>query len=125
MSITKETMTAFQKDIRDAMDAIAARHNLRLVGQSGRFNPADATVRLKLVPTAEAKAIETEEELELRRRFPDMVGKRYRTALGLIEPYGWNPRAQKYPFLYRQVRNGSIYKAHATMVSQCIPVNEI
>ena len=126
-SIDRDACRVLRTTLDQALAPVAAQLGISL--KAGHISYAldgkTANVKLEVATlSADGTAIDKDAECfkknaewlgmkpeDLGRKFKSSEGKEYTLT-------GYNPRAQKFPFLGRETRSGTVYKLTATMVKR-------
>lgn len=105
----RATYLAIEREMIAALEPIAEKYGMKVVGGGGTFTPVNYKPKIEFVTKDESGALNTAEFRMLKLRYPEMAGKTFYVAgKGYVQPIGYRPKAPKYPFLARYP-DGKVY----------------
>ena len=107
----KPTLRALRTEIDLALAAVGAKHGISVTAGSASFRDNSATFKLECALLNSAGVAESKEMVALKECYPELVDKQVTLSRGTgLTGFiiGYNPRAQKYPFLLQTSKG--VYK---------------
>ena len=110
----RSTMKMLAAEIAEAVQGIAEKHGIEIRDAGGRFEAADATIKLSLRALSDAaqdaKAVQVNEMLALMG-LPACYGKKITNRQGEeFEIIDCSPNRPRFPLLARSLKDGRIFK---------------
>lgn len=101
----KATLKALRAEMQEVMNKYAVKANLEIEVGNMRFS--DAEVDIKVKAKVKGVATRTDKQLELYAKMAGITS--FKNAAG-DELVKYNSRSYKYPFVYKNARDGKMYK---------------
>jgi hypothetical protein len=111
-------------DIVAACKAIERKHGVTIECAGGRYNTADAVIKLKVAYVNEAGDAETKEMRIFRFRYPQLAGRDCMLNNRRVRFIGYNSRAKAYPIQYMDLVSRRQFKAGEHVVRLAVPIEK-
>lgn len=92
----------------EALKDLAEKHGLSVSFKGGRYSASGCKITVEFSKINDDGTVETSEMVSLRRDYPDLVGKSFKSVGNTYEIVGYKPRSPKYPFIGKN-SNGTMY----------------
>jgi len=120
--ITRTKIQDMRKDIEEALQAVAEKHNCTIKAGNASFNEDSFKLKLEIVENSSDGSTVTQAQVDWKANASsfgldvDLLGKTVILQNSNYEIVGLKPRSRKYPVLGKDLSNGKIYKFPALSV---------
>jgi hypothetical protein len=126
---SKGILAAVDRDIQDAMKAVAEKHGISFKSRGGRFSSTSYEPKMEFAVIAADGTVEDKAArmFKLNAMFegvdPNALGKEFISWSGdkYVLTGMQGGRSHKYPFLARSVKNGKTFKFPAAQIAAAFP----